>query len=582
VTSAPAPISISIARARPASALILALILTLTAPGAATAGDRIKEIQADAVAHKDDKAPRAYHFGSQGPGDVFSNHASHSNRLIPIYTFGRKVDLGAVTGPHSIYRDPARLEALYGFAPERTVNPAAEYADQSDLHRVQEDAVAKGVKHLFIVWFDGMDWDTTRAAAVARSGQVYAGGKGSGLAFQDYTAEGSARFGSYVTSPTHDKNTPDLDAQTVTIPAGGTAGGYDASIAGPDPWTLGPLGAKAPGYIKGQSANAADRKGVADVGGLLHAYTDSAPSAGEAASGVKSYNNGINVAEDGRFVPTLFDRLQADGWKVGTVTSVPFDHASPAAMYAHNVHRDDYQDLGRDMLGLTSIAQEDRKEPAHPGLDVVMGTGAGLAGRAGDMARQQGRNAVAGNAHITDADKAAIDVRNGGKYIVVEATPKLDGAASLAAAAARAARDDLRLFGFFGRAGLNHLPYRTADGGYDPAAGVAGKAEAYSAADLAENPRLVDLTNAAIAVLAARAGRPFALFVEAGDVDFALHDNNLDNAIGAVLSGDDAVRAIIAWVEKNSNWDDSALIVTADHGHYLVLDDPASIAGAAK
>ena len=103
-----------------------------------------------------------------------------------------------------------------------------------------------------------------------------------------------------------------------------------------------------------------------------------------------------------------------------------------------------------------------------------------------------------------------------------------------------------------------------------------------TAADRREQPTLVDLTNAAIAVLASRPGRPFALFVEAGDVDFALHDNNLDNAIGAVISGDAAVRAVIAWVEKNSNWDDSALIVTADHGHYLVLDDPRAIAGAAR
>ena len=35
-------------------------------------------------------------------------------------------------------------------------------------------------------------------------------------------------------------------------------------------------------------------------------------------------------------------------------------------------------------------------------------------------------------------------------------------------------------------------------------------------------------------VLTAEPGKPFALFVETGDVDFALHDNNLDNAIGAV------------------------------------------------
>ena len=45
------------------------------------------------------------------------------------------------------------------------------------------------------------------------------------------------------------------------------------------------------------------------------------------------------------------------------MTSVPFDHASPAAMYAQNVHRDDYQDLARDMLGLPGIMQQ---APAGP------------------------------------------------------------------------------------------------------------------------------------------------------------------------------------------------------------------------
>ena len=67
-------------------------------------------------------------------------------------------------------------------------------------------------------------------------------------------------------------------------------------------------------------------------------------------------------------MPTLFHQLQAQGWKVGTVTSVPFDHASPAAMYAHNVHRDDYQDLARDMLGLPGDrpggAARSRRTPA--------------------------------------------------------------------------------------------------------------------------------------------------------------------------------------------------------------------------
>ena len=68
--------------------------------------------------------------------------------------------------------------------------------------------------------------------------------------------------------------------------------------------------------------------------------------------------------------------------------------------------------------------------------------------------------------------------------------------------------------------------------------------------------------------------------MEAGDVDFALHANNLDNAIGAIFSGEEAIRTIVRWVEKWSNWDESVLIVSSDHGHYLVLDDPHALAGA--
>ena len=146
-------------------------------------------------------------------------------------------------------------------------------------------------------------------------------------------------------------------------------------------------------------------------------------------------------------------------------------------------------------------------------------------------------------------------------------------------AAERARTTHKRLFGLFGTAKPNHLPYRTADGRFDPAPDLDGKSESYTPADLPEQPTRADMTHAALTVLAARPDQPFALFIEAGDVDFALHKNNLDNAIGAVYSGEDAVKTVISWVETQSNLDDSALVVAADHGHYLVLDDLKAIAG---
>jgi alkaline phosphatase len=546
--------------------------------------DRLKDLQAAYVAHWDQKTARAYHFGSQGSGDVFSNHTSHSNRLVPVYLFGKKAELKAVMGENSRYRDPEKIKSTYGFLPANTVNPRAVYADQSDLYRVQKEAVARGVKHLFIVWFDGLDWPTTQAAAIVKTGKVYAEGKGSGLIFQDYDAGGTAQYGFVVTSPTHDKNRPDLDAQTVVIPPDSLGGGYDASIAGPNPWTLGPLGPQAPGYFKGQSANLTEQAAVRAAGRVLHAYTDSSQSAAEMISGVKSYNNGVNVTDSGRLVKTLFHELQEQGWKLGTVTSVPFDHVSPAAMYTQEVHRDDYQDLAREMLGLPGILQQARGAPLLPGLDVVMGTGFGIATTAKSLAAL-GHNGVPGSLFITAADLAAVDVNHGGKYVVVHTEPSVDGGRALLQAAAAAARRSSRLFGFFGREGLDHLPYRTADGRYDPVPsigsdGLPRSAEVYTPADRIEQPTLARMTEAALTVLADRPGQPFALFIEAGDVDFALHANNLDNAVGAVYSGEDAVRTVIQWVEKNSNWEESLLLVSSDHGHYLVVDDPQALAGA--
>ncbi len=562
------------------ASLLLALAFTAAPPAdPAEADDRLKLLQIANIADAGNRAHCAYHFGSQGSPGVFSNHASHSNRLIPFYTFGSKLDPSAVTGKNSVYRSAERLQALYGFAPENTLNPDADYADQSDFARLLSDAVAKGTKHLFIVWFDGLDWPTTQAAAIAKAGKIYREGKGAGLVFQDYDAHGTAHFGSYVTAPTYDQNRPNLDAQTVTIPPTSLPGGYDADIAGPNPWTLGPLGSKAPGYLKGQSANVDDRTGVATVGRMIHAYTDSSTSAAEFVSGKKAYNNGLNVLDDGKLAPTLFHTLQTQGWKLGTVTSVPFDHASPAAMYAHNVHRDDYQDLAREMLGLRSITQETGKEPLHPGLDVVIGTGFGQQANARGLSTQ-GKNAAPGNLYLADADLAAADVAHGGKYVVVTTAPNVSGAAALDAAARRAVDGGHRLFGFFGSKTLNHLPYRTADGRFDPSPDLDGRAEKYTAADLKEQPTLTDMTKAALTVLASKPAQPFLLFIEAGDVDFALHKNNLDNAVGAVYSGEDAIRAVISWVETHSNWDESALVVTADHGHYLVLDDLNALAGS--
>ena len=60
--------------------------------------------------------------------------------------------------------------------------------------------------------------------------------------------------------------------------------------------------------------------------------------------------------------------------------------------------------------------------------------------------------------------------------------------------------------------------------------------------------------------------------VEGGDVDWSLHDDNMDNLIGTMISFDNAVQTTIDWIDHNGGWKKNVLIVTADHDHYLTLN----------
>ncbi len=487
----------------------------------------------------------------------YSDWKSHSNRLIPIYTFG--VSLEAYTGQNSLYRDASRIEALYGFAPPQTHNPTADYCDQTDVYRLQCEAAARGKKYIVLMIFDGLDWQTTQAAAIYKSGRVYTQGRGAGLHFLDYRAPVND-FGYCVTSPYDEGTKVDVDAQLIKQP-GDTKGGYDFRRAGTTPWQR----QVDFSYL------------ISKTGEPKHSYTDSSSAATSLATGIKTYNDANNVDIHGRQVATIAHQLQREGRAIGLVTSVPISHATPACMYGHNVFRDDYQDLTRDLLGLPSIAH--RTQPL-PGVDVLIGCGWGedsLKDTEADQKKQataQGRNFIPGNKYLTDADLRAADIAHGGRYRVAQRTPGANGRELLSAAARDARSSGQRLLGFFGvRRG--HLPFRTADGDYNPTLGVL-PAEQYTAADLAENPTLADMTRAALHLLSANP-KGFWLMIEPGDVDWANHDNNLDNAIGAVQSGDEAFHAVVEWVEANDAWNETAVIVTADHGHLLVLEDPSAL-----
>jgi alkaline phosphatase len=516
--------------------------------------DIVRDLQLQAV--KDQKSPLGY-WGTDP--EKYFGWKSHSNRLIPVYTFGSRgggagIDLESWTGNNSPYRSEEQLRKIYGYVPEQTVDAAAVWMDQTNVYDIQAAAMAAGRKYIFLVVFDGMDWQTTQAAAIYNSGTVYQEGPGTGTHFQTYTAAGTAQYSYIVTSPHNDGTDVDVDQQSVKNPGGTLRGGYSAAAGGASPWALPPD----MGYLIGKPAE----------GNPKHAYTDSSSSASSMTTGTKLFNGGVNVSPTGEPLTTIAHQMQERGYSVGAVTSVPICHATPAGAYAHNVSRDDYQDLVRDMLGLKSI-----QHPNEPlaGMDVVIGCGYGTVGETG---KDQGQNYVPGNIYMADADLSAVDVKNGGRYVTAVRTADVSGSDLLEMATQRAVQGRHRLLGFFGMGNYNgHLPLQTADGLYDPVPGAGKKSEQYTATDLKENPTLAQMTSAAIDVLSTN-DKGFWLMVESGDVDWANHDDNIDASIGAVNSGDAAVKIITDWVEIHSNWNESLVIVTADHGHLWNLSDP--------
>lgn len=521
---------------------------SLTAKSQDSQLDAIAKIQQAAI--ENNRSEVAY-FGSDPATYMQTRH--HSNRLIPVYTFGTKaaddrLNLSRYTGTNSVYRSAERLRKLHGVEPRETLNPSAEYLDQTNIFDLQTAAIAAGKKHIFVVIFDGMSWHSTRAAAIAVSGKSFESGKGSGLFFLDYDAGGTSQYGWMVTAPFCDAVKVDVAAQSVGKCQ--PSGGYSAALGGPFPWST-PADKE---YLKGKSG--------------LHPYTDSAASASSMGSGIKTFNVAINVRPDGSRATTIAQIARDAGYATGTVTSVPFCHATPAGFAANNVSRNDYQNLARDMLGLPSASHP--KEPL-PGVDVVMGTG--VTNPVKDVA------SFPGCTYLTTTDAKAINIQHGGKYVVGIRTTGKAGSEVLEETAAEAIAKKARMLTIFG-ATNDHLPFRTADGDYRPVKDNRGAGEVYSEADLLENPKLEEMTDAAISVLASRG--KFWLMVEAGDVDWAKHWNSLDNMIGAIVSGDRAIEQIAKWVEKNSNWSESVMIVTSDHGHYFHLTKPEAIAGKAK
>jgi len=77
--------------------------------------------------------------------------------------------------------------------------------------------------------------------------------------------------------------------------------------------------------------------------------TDSAAGATAFASGIKTYNGAIGVADDSTEVQTIVELVSPKNIKTGVISTSSIVHATPASFYAHAINRGLYEDIAVDL-----------------------------------------------------------------------------------------------------------------------------------------------------------------------------------------------------------------------------------------
>ncbi len=78
--------------------------------------------------------------------------------------------------------------------------------------------------------------------------------------------------------------------------------------------------------------------------------TDSSAGATAFASGIKTYNGAVGVADDSTEVKNLVEIVSLQHIKTGVISTSSIQHATPASFYAHAINRGLYEDIAADMV----------------------------------------------------------------------------------------------------------------------------------------------------------------------------------------------------------------------------------------
>ena len=275
--------------------------------------------------------------------------------------------------------------------------------------------------------------------------------------------------------------------------------------------------------------------------------TDSAASSTAIHGGIKTLNGKIGVDDQNNPVELVSEIAFKTGRKVGSVTTVPIGHATPAGFCTHSVSRGDMDEIFLQM------------SDANSPLTVVMGTGHPL--YASGRKRSE-------NANETEAARKSRFQAVGG-----EATWEKMESGTLNGFTVIDTKEQ-----FAALASGTVLPEKVigivrSQGSVPPIDGILDDVEAtqkmfesaYPRTEVNELPDLTTMSLGAINLLTRDNDRGFILMIEGGAIDGGNHGRNINQCILEHTGFTKAIDAVIQWVETKSSWDETLVIITADH-----------------
>lgn len=270
---------------------------------------------------------------------------------------------------------------------------------------------------------------------------------------------------------------------------------------------------------------------------VIQKPTDSAAAMTAISTGYKTYNGAIAVDSSKNNLETILERVEKYGKATGVVTSVQFCHATPAAIIAHNENRNNYEAISKEML-------------TRCPLEVIMGTGHPFFDENGQTAADTTFKYVGGKETWEKLESGVLANDSDGDgeseswhliQDIVEFQRLEYGDTPERVVGIPKIRTTLQQ----DREGITEAP-------------------PFEVPLISTVPTLCEMAKAALNILD-NDPDGFFLMIEGGAIDWASHDNQFGRMIEEQLDFNKTVEAVIGWLQRKSSWDETLVIVTADH-----------------